>query len=84
SVNAKTGKVEAAPEIFTRGFVYVRDSEQLLEECRKTVEKTLAAYAKEPHRELGSLKTKIREAAASFLYRRTKRSPMILPIIMEV
>lgn len=83
SVRAKDGKLMAGPELSSRGFVYVRDSEQLLEETRIAVEKMLKDYAKEPHRDIGSLKTRIRETASSLLYRRTKRSPMILPVILE-
>jgi ribonuclease J len=83
TVAAKNGKVVSAPEIFTRGFVYVRDSEQLLEETRQAIAKVLAAYAKQQYRDLNSLKTQMRETASSLLYRRTKRSPMILPILME-
>ncbi|NLW78422.1 MAG: ribonuclease J [Ruminococcaceae bacterium] len=84
SVSAKTGKLVSGPEIFTRGFVYVRDSEELIEETRKAIERLLAGYAKEPQREIGSLKTRVRETASSLLYRRTKRSPMILPVVQEV
>ncbi len=84
AVDGKTGRLENGPEIFTRGFVYVRESEQLLEETRVAVQKVLESYQHQPHRDIGGLKTHIRETASSLLYRRTKRSPMILPILMEV
>ncbi len=84
SIEKKTGRLAAPPELFSRGFVYVRDSEQLLEETRKAVEEILRKSEKEPYRDVGSLKTRIRETASSLLYRRTKRSPMILPVILEV
>ncbi len=84
TVQAKTGKMMSEVEIFTRGFVYVRDSEELLEETRLAIDKVLRAHEKEPHKDINSLKTRMREAAFSFLYRRTKRSPMILPILTEV
>ncbi|MDL2252928.1 ribonuclease J [Ruminococcaceae bacterium OttesenSCG-928-I18] len=84
SVQKKTGKMVSAPELFSRGFVYVRDSEELLEETRQAVEEILKQNEHELHKDVGSLKTRIREAASSLLYRRTKRSPMILPVIMEV
>jgi ribonuclease J len=82
-MDKKTGKLVSAPELFTRGFVYVRDSEELLEETRLAIEKILKTYEKQPHRDIGSLKTLVRETLSSLLYRRTKRSPMILPIIIE-
>ncbi len=84
TVEKKTGKLMSQPELFSRGFVYVRDSEELLEETRRAVEEILKKSENEPYRDIGSLKTRIRETASSLLYRRTKRSPMILPVILEV
>ncbi len=83
TVQEGSGMLLYGPELFTRGFVYVRDSEELLEETRLEILKVLQAYENESHKDIGNLKTQIREKASSFLYRRTKRSPMILPIIME-
>lgn len=84
TVDVANGQLLAGPELFTRGFVYVRDSEQLLEETQAAVEKVLEAYMDESQRDMNSLRTKIRESASSLLYRRTKRNPMILPVLMEV
>lgn len=84
SVEAKSGRLVSGPEISSRGFVYVRDSEQLLEETRLSVERLLLNYSREQHQDINSLKTHLREAASSLLYKRTKRSPMILPIVLEV
>lgn len=84
SVQAGSGELVSGPEIYTRGFVYVRDSEQLLEETRAAIQKMLENNSSEQYRDVGSLKTKIREQASSLLYRRTKRNPMIVPVIMEV
>lgn len=83
TVSKRSGKLTNPPELFSRGFVYVRDSEQLLEETRLAVEKVLENYSNEKHRDINSLKTRMRETASSMLYRRTKRSPMILPIVQE-
>lgn len=84
TIDSATGQLLAGPELHTRGFVYVRDSEQLLEETRRAVQKVLEDYEKDSHRDLNSLRTRLRETASSLLYRRTKRSPMILPMLMEV
>ena len=84
TIDDATGQLVAGPELHTRGFVYVRDSEQLLEETRRAVQKVLESYETDDHRDLNSLRTRIRETASSLLYRRTKRSPMILPILMEL
>ncbi len=79
-----TGLIEAGPDIVSRGFVYVRESEILLEGCRRIV---LDVFNNCRHRNIsdwGSIKTEIRDSMREYLWRETKRSPMILPIITEV
>ncbi len=83
TVDGATGELLSGPELFTRGFVYVRDSEELLEETRLAVQKVLEDSGNGAFHDIGSLKTHVRETASSLLYKRTKRSPMILPILME-
>ncbi len=77
-------KVLSGPDIISRGFVYVRESEGLLEESNKIVSTTLNKLMKENVNEWASLKTHVKDALGRFLYEQTKRRPMILPIIMEV
>lgn len=84
TVDAASGRVLAGPDIVTRGFVYVRESEPLLDGARDTVREALAKLDARDMRDFGSVKTRIREAVSSYLYRKTKRSPMILPILMDV
>jgi ribonuclease J len=84
SVEKRTGRLVSDVELFSRGFVYVKESEQLLEEARLAVQKQLQTGQNEPYIDVVSLKAKMRETASSLLYRRTKRSPMILPVLMEV
>ncbi len=84
TVDAASGRVLAGPDIVTRGFVYVRESEALLDGARDTVRDALAKLDARDMRDFGSVKTRIREAVSSYLYRKTKRSPMILPILMDV
>lgn len=79
-----SGRIVSGPELVTRGFVYVRESEELIDGARDTVRATLERIAPGDLRDFSSVKTRIRETVSSYLYRRTKRSPMILPIIMEV
>ena len=78
------GKILSGPDIISRGFVYVRESEGLLEEANKLVSNTLSRLMGENVNEWASLKTQVRDALGRFLYEQTKRRPMILPIIMEV
>ena len=78
------GTILSGPDIISRGFVYVRESEQLLEEANKIVSVTLQRLVAENVNEWSSLKTGVRDALSRFLYEQTRRRPMILPIIMEV
>ncbi|KEO84176.1 ribonuclease J [Tumebacillus flagellatus] len=78
------GTILSGPDIISRGFVYVRESEQLLEEANKIVTNTLQRMVSENVSEWSSLKTGVRDALSRFLYEQTRRRPMILPIIMEV
>ncbi len=79
-----TGKVVSGPDIVSRGFVYVREAEELIEEARSVVKNVLTQCGDKDIREWGQIKTKVKDALGDYVYRTTKRSPMILPIIMEV
>ena len=79
-----SGEVLSGPDIVSRGFVYVKESEDLMEEAREVVREALYVNLEKQMRDWGRLKTAIRDALSDFLWKRTKRSPMILPIIMEV
>lgn len=83
TLSKTTGAVLSGPDIISRGFVYVRESEALLEEANKLVESTLARMVSDNINEWSSLKTGVRDALGRFLYEQTRRRPMILPIIME-
>jgi ribonuclease J len=78
------GTILSGPDIISRGFVYVRESEELLEEANRIVTSTLHRLVAENVNEWSSLKTGVRDALGRFLYEQTRRRPMILPIIMEV
>ena len=84
TVDSRTGKVLAGPDLVSRGFVYVRENESLMDGAQSTVEMTLNRCVEERVRDWNSVKTRMREALSSYIYRRTKRSPMILPVLMEV
>lgn len=79
-----TGKVVSGPDIVSRGFVYVREAEALIAEARSVVKNVLVQCGEKDIREWGQIKTKIKDAVGDYVYRTNKRSPMILPIIMEV
>ncbi|MCT8976921.1 ribonuclease J [Clostridium sp. CX1] len=84
TIEKETGSVIAGPDIISRGFVYVRESEDLMEEARELVREALRECEEKHITEWASIKSNIKEALRMFLYERTKRKPMILPIIMEI
>ena len=84
TIDGRSGRVLAGPELVSRGFVYVRESEELIDGARTQVEIALDRALADNAHDWNSLKTRVREALSSYIYRKTKRSPMILPILMEV
>ncbi len=84
SIDAQSGKVVSGPDIVSRGFVYVRESEALMDEARDLVYNTLEECARNHVRDWSGMKQSIKDELSRFLYQKTRRSPMILPIIMEV
>ena len=84
SVSSETGAVVGSPDVISRGFVYVRESEDLMEEIRDVVLRAFNDAKKSGIKDWSTLKLKVKHALSGFLYNRTKRSPMILPVIVEV
>lgn len=84
TMDGTSGEVVAGPDIVSRGFVYVRESEELMEEARVRIGGVLADCASRSVREWGVIKTSIKDDLSNFIYKKTKRAPMILPIIMEI
>ncbi|MFD0049365.1 ribonuclease J [Actinomycetes bacterium NPDC127524] len=84
TLNKSDKTIAAGPEIISRGFVYVRESEKLMDEATSLVNEIVKkAGTKQPF-DWSSLKQEMRDSLNSFLYEKTKRRPMILPIIMEI
>ena len=78
------GFLVSGPDIVSRGFVYVRESDELMDEARQIVEDTMEELLDRGVTDWGKLKTATKEALSDYVWKKTKRSPMILPIIMEV
>ena len=74
----------AGPDIVSRGFVYVRESEDLMEEAQRIVDEAVQGCLEKHVSDWGKIKNIIRDSLSDFLWKKMKRSPMILPIIMEV
>lgn len=83
TLSKQNGSVISGPDIISRGFVYVRESEALLDEAIQLVNATLKRCQEEEKVDWSTLKTLVRESLSRFLYEQTRRRPMILPIIME-
>lgn len=79
-----TGKVLSGPEIVSRGFIYVRENIDLIEESKTVARKALAKCQESNVKEWNNIKMTIKDALSSFIYEKIKRNPMILPIIVEV
>ena len=79
-----SNQLVAGPDIVSRGFVYVRESETLMEDCRITCQEALDRCLSRGVTDWGKIKSVIKDDMGEFLWKRTKRSPMILPIITEV
>lgn len=84
TMNRKTGKVVAGPDVVSRGFVYVRESEALMDEARVKAKEALDNCIAQNNTEWGALKSAVRDQLNRYLWEKTKRRPMILPIIMEI
>ncbi len=84
SLEKEKGKVVAGPDVISRGFVYVRESGNLIEEAKAVVRQALTKCEENQITDWSTIKGAIRDTLRQFLYEKTKRKPMILPIIMEV
>lgn len=84
TLDSHTGELVSGPDIVTRGFVYVREAEMLIDEIRDVARKALEDCCQNANCDWATMKTRIRDDLSRMLFHKTKRSPMILPIIMEV
>ena len=84
TMERETGRILAGPDIVSRGFVYVRESETLIEDARHVVSEALMECESRNITDWARMKNMIRDSLGEFLWKRIKRNPMILPIISEV
>ncbi len=84
SMSSEDGSVVSGPDIITRGFVYVKESEGLMEELRRVAVNALESCQQEHCTDWAAIKAEMKNDLSNFLYKKTKRNPMILPVIMEV
>ncbi|MBO6114418.1 MAG: ribonuclease J [Lachnospiraceae bacterium] len=84
TLERESNQLLAGPDIVSRGFVYVRESETLMDDCREVIQEALDMCLNKGISDWNKIKTSIKDSVSEFLWKRTKRSPMILPIITEV
>ena len=84
TLEAGSGQVLAGPDIVSRGFVYVRGSESLMDEAKQVLDVTMQQMMDKNVTDWGKIKSEIKDALGEFVWKETKRRPMIIPIIMEV
>ena len=84
TMDSATGEVLAGPDIISRGFVYVRESENLMDEVKRTVQRELYKCEEKGIKDWSSIKSALKDGLRDYVFAKTKRNPMILPIIMEV
>ena len=84
AVNRATKELVGKPEIITRGFIYVKENEDLMEEARYVVETALKKSFARGGADFAALKSDMRDALGSYIQSKTKRAPMIIPVIMDV
>ncbi|MBQ8967992.1 MAG: ribonuclease J [Ruminococcus sp.] len=84
TIDRSIGEILSGPDLVSRGFVYVRESEELMNEAKELLTETLQNCLDNNMHEWNAIKGKMKDNLSDFIFRKTKRSPMILPIIMEI
>ncbi len=84
TLDSESGIVIAGPDIVSRGFVYVKEAEDLMGQLRREVQNTLGKCMDRHIKDWAAIKTAVKGNVSDFLYKKTKRSPMVLPVIMEI
>ena len=84
TLSSENGKPVTDPEIITRGFVYVKEAEALMGELKRVVNESLASCERQKQRDWAAIKGRVKSNISGYLYKTTRRSPMVLPVIIEV
>ncbi len=84
TLSSETGQVIAGPDIVSRGFIYVKEAEDMMDELRQLASDVINSCSAGPRTDWATIKNTLKSRISDYLYKKTKRSPMILPIIMEI
>ena len=83
-MDSSTGEVVAGPDVISRGFVYVKESENVMDEVKMVVRHEVRKCEERGIRDWGTIKNSLKENLRDYIFAKTKRNPMIIPIIMEI
>ena len=84
TMDRATGEIVSGPDVVSRGFVYVRESETLMDDVKRVIRQEVNTFEEEGIRDWATIKSTLKDDLRDYIFQRTKRNPMILPIIMEV
>ena len=84
TMDGSTGEIVSGPDVVSRGFVYVRESETLMDDVKSVIRQEVRTFEEEGIRDWSTIKSTLKDDLRDYIFQRTKRNPMILPIIMEV
>ncbi len=84
TINTQTGLIESGPDVVSRGFVYVRENEDLMNSVRNMALKIIDETYDKKYHDWNTVKIKLRDDITRLMYEKTKRSPMVLPVLMEI
>lgn len=84
TMDSRSGKIVAGPDVISRGFVYVRESENLMDDIKRLLRTELAKCEEKHITDWATLKSIIKDELGGYIYKKTKRQPMLIPIIMEI
>ena len=84
TVDKKTGKLVTSPDVISRGFIYVKDNTEILNNARKIVKNIYASKAPNMPASSPMIKARVRDEVSNYLYKITKRNPIVLPVVIEV
>ena len=83
-LNIQNGHLISEPEIITRGFIYVKESEDMMRELREVAGKTAETVVEKNAKDLGELRSAVKSAVSGYLFKHTKRSPMVIPVVNRI
>ena len=84
NLSSQDGSILTGPDIITRGFIYVKESEDLMDELKEVATEAVERCGRKRSRDWATIKSAIKSDLSGYLYKHTKRNPMILPVIMEI